>query len=37
MPYNAMLTQSATVRLDLPLAPMARVAAEVLGALRGLG
>jgi nucleoside 2-deoxyribosyltransferase len=37
MPYNAMLTQSATVRLDLPLAPIARVAAEVLGALRGLG
>ena len=33
-PYNAMLTESATVRLDLPLAPMARIAAEVLDALR---
>lgn len=32
-PYNAMLTESATIRLDLPLAPMARVVAEVLDAL----
>jgi nucleoside 2-deoxyribosyltransferase len=31
--YNAMLTQSATIRLDLPFAPMARVRAEVLDAL----
>jgi len=29
-----MLTQSATIRLDLPLAPMARVVAEILAALR---
>jgi nucleoside 2-deoxyribosyltransferase len=35
-PYNAMLTESATIRLDLPSAPMARVAAEVLGALSRL-
>lgn len=33
-PYNPMLTQSATIRLDLPLAPMARVVAEILAALR---
>jgi nucleoside 2-deoxyribosyltransferase len=32
-PYNAMLTESATIRLDLPSAPMARVVTEVLGAL----
>ena len=32
-PYNAMLTESATIRLDLPFAPMARVRAEVLDAL----
>ena len=32
-PYNAMLTESATIRLDLPFAPLARVAAEVLDAL----
>ena len=32
-PYNAMLTESATIRLDLPLAPMARVIVEVLDAL----
>jgi nucleoside 2-deoxyribosyltransferase len=35
-PYNAMLTQSATIRLDLPFAPMARVVAEVLDAVRRL-
>ena len=33
-PYNPMLTQSATIRLDLPFAPMARIVAEVLDALR---
>jgi nucleoside 2-deoxyribosyltransferase len=33
-PYNAMLTEAATIRLDLPFAPMARVVAEVLDALR---
>ena len=33
-PYNAMLTEAATVRLDLPFAPMARIVAEVLDALR---
>jgi nucleoside 2-deoxyribosyltransferase len=32
-PYNAMLTESATFRLDLPFAPMARVIAELLDAL----
>jgi nucleoside 2-deoxyribosyltransferase len=32
-PYNAMLTESATIRLDLPFAPMARVIAEVLDTL----
>lgn len=32
-PYNPMLTESATFRLDLPIAPMARVIAEVLDAL----
>jgi nucleoside 2-deoxyribosyltransferase len=31
-PYNAMLSESATIRLDLALAPMARVRAEVLDA-----
>ena len=35
-PYNAMLTGSATIRLDLPLAPMAHVVAEVLDAVRRL-
>ncbi len=35
-PYNAMLTESATIRLDLPFAPLARVVAEVLDALRRL-
>ena len=35
-PYNPMLTESATTRLDLPFAPMARVIAEVLGALARL-
>jgi nucleoside 2-deoxyribosyltransferase len=34
MPYNAMLTGAATMRLDLPFAPMARIVAEVLDALR---
>ena len=32
-PYNAMLSESATIRLDLPFAPIARVGAEVLDAL----
>ncbi len=32
-PYNPMLTESASVRLDLPLAPMPEVASSVLGAL----
>lgn len=32
-PYNPMLAESATIRLDLPLAPLARVAAEIIGAL----
>jgi nucleoside 2-deoxyribosyltransferase len=36
MPYNAMLTASATVRLDLGLADMDTVAAAVLDALRRL-
>lgn len=35
-PYNAMLTESATIRLDLPVAPMARVIAEVFAALQRL-
>jgi nucleoside 2-deoxyribosyltransferase len=35
-PYNSMLTEAATVRLDLPLAPMARIVAELLDALRRL-
>ena len=34
--YNAMLTESATIRVDLPVAPMARVIAEVLAALERL-
>ncbi len=33
-PYNAMLTQAATILLDLPYAPMDRIVAEVLGAVR---
>jgi nucleoside 2-deoxyribosyltransferase len=37
MSYNPMLTESAAIRLDLPVAPMSRVAAEVLDALRRLG
>jgi nucleoside 2-deoxyribosyltransferase len=32
-PYNPMLTESATIRLDLPFASMSRVKAEVLDAL----
>ena len=32
-PYNPMLTESATIRLDLPFAPPARVVVEVLAAL----
>src|SRR5688572_1395474 len=32
-PYNPMLTESATIRLDLPFAPLARVVVEVLAAL----
>ena len=32
-PYNAMLTESATIRLDLPFESMARVSAELLDAL----
>ena len=35
-PYNPMLTQAATTRLDLPFAPTRRVVAEVLEALRRL-
>jgi nucleoside 2-deoxyribosyltransferase len=35
-PYNPMLTESATIRLDLAYAPTARVIAEVLGALARL-
>jgi len=31
--YNAMLAESATIRLDLPVAPMPQVVAEVLAAL----
>jgi nucleoside 2-deoxyribosyltransferase len=33
-PYNPMLAESAAIRLDLPFAPMARIVAEVLDALR---
>lgn len=33
-PYNPMLTQAATIRLDLPSAPMDRIVAELLDALR---
>ena len=33
-PYNAMLTESATLRLDLPYAPMTEIAAQVADALR---
>jgi len=33
-PYSPMLTQAATIRLDLAFAPMARIVAEVLDALR---
>ena len=36
-PYNAMLAESATIRLDLAFAPMARVSAELLDALDRLG
>ena len=32
-PYNPMLTESATIRLDLPFASMARVRTEVIDAL----
>jgi nucleoside 2-deoxyribosyltransferase len=35
-PYNLMLAESATIRLDLPVAPMARVVNEVLAALARL-
>lgn len=35
-PYSPMLTQSATVRLELPSAPMDRIVAEILDALRGV-
>lgn len=35
-PYNPMLTESASIRLDLPLAPMSEVARSVLGALATL-
>ena len=34
--YNPMLTESATIRLDLPLAPMSEVAAAVLGAVASI-
>jgi nucleoside 2-deoxyribosyltransferase len=33
-PYSPMLTEAATIRLDLPFMPMARIVAEVLDALR---
>ena len=33
VPYNLMLTESATIRLDLPFAALDRVVAEVLDAL----
>jgi nucleoside 2-deoxyribosyltransferase len=33
-PYSPTLTEAATIRLDLPFAPMARIVAEVLDALR---
>lgn len=33
-PYNPMLREAATIRLDLPFASMARIVAEVLDALR---
>ena len=33
-PYNAMLTEAATIRLELPYAPMARIVSELLDALR---
>ena len=33
-PYSPMLTEAATIRLDLPFAPMSRILAEVLDALR---
>ena len=32
--YNPMLREAATIRLDLPFSPMARIVAEVLDALR---
>lgn len=35
-PYNPMLTESATVRLDLPFASTSQVAEAVLGALSAL-
>jgi nucleoside 2-deoxyribosyltransferase len=35
-PHNAMLSQSATIRLELPFAPMSRVVAEIVDALRHL-
>jgi nucleoside 2-deoxyribosyltransferase len=35
-PYNPMLTESATIRLDLPFAQTSRVVAEILAALRRL-
>lgn len=33
-PYNPMLREAATIRLDLPFASMARIVAEVLDALQ---
>ena len=33
-PYSPMLTGAATIRLDLPFAPMPRIVAEVLDALQ---
>ena len=35
-PYNPMLTESATTRLDVPFVPTSRVVAEILDALRRL-
>jgi nucleoside 2-deoxyribosyltransferase len=36
-PYNPMLTESATIRLDLPAAPMREVTRAVVGALDTVG
>lgn len=36
-PYSAMLTGAATIRLNLPFAPMPDIVSEVLDALRRVG